>query len=110
MGTGNDVGDDLSLLRVRNTRLQNAYDGGRTRIPGGAKSNSLADNGRIAVQCCRPETICQDDGSRGVRAVIVCIEQAAKRGPQPHGLEIGSADDSRPNGTRLSEADKCESN
>src|SRR5262249_46883972 len=52
MRAGDDVADDLSLLRIRNTWFQNADDSGIARIDEGAEPNGLPDNGRIAVQGC----------------------------------------------------------
>src|SRR5205814_4921298 len=46
MRAGHDVGDDLSLLRIRNAWLQDTHDSGGARISKGAEPNSLTDHRR----------------------------------------------------------------
>jgi hypothetical protein len=69
----------ISVLRIRNARLQNTHDDGASGIDEGTEPHSLADDGRITVQSCRPETIGQDDGAGGLRTVVARVQQSAKQ-------------------------------
>src|ERR1700740_165873 len=77
---GDDVGDDFGFGWIGYGWVENADDGGGARAAGvaGIEFDSLADDGRIAVEGGGPETIGQDDGTCGVGGVIVRVEQAAE--------------------------------
>jgi hypothetical protein len=94
----------ISVLRIRNARLQNTHDDGASGIDEGTEPHSLADDGRITVQSCRPETIGQDDGAGGLRTVVARVQQSAKHGAQSYRLEIRSSNDSDLDRARLSKS------
>src|SRR5271166_3166125 len=106
MLAGYHVGDDFRVLRIRNARLQNADYGGRALIDERTEPDGLAEHGRIAIQRGRPETIGQDDGARGLRTIVVRIQQPAEHGTQPHDLEIRPSHHPSLNRARFSEANQ----
>ncbi len=104
MRAGDDVGDDLGVLRIRDARLQNTHHRGRARIEERTEADCFAEHRRIALQRRRPESIGQDHRAGGIGAVILRIQQPAEDRTQPHGLEIGAAHHAGRHCARLSQS------
>src|SRR5262245_56457877 len=96
-----DICDNLCFRRIGYRRFQDADNGGRTL----AEPDSFADQGRIAIELCRPETIGQHRRAGSIRAIVTGIEETAKYRMQPHHLEIIPTDYTRTNLARLTETD-----
>ena len=108
MRAGHNVRDDFSVLRIRDTGLKHAHDGGATRIDERIKPHGFADYCGIALKRSGPKTVGQNDGACRLFAVIVLIEQASQNGTQAHDIKIGSANDSGVNLARFSESNHTE--
>src|SRR5580698_9675677 len=90
MRAGYDVGDNFSVLRIRNAWLQNAHHGGWARIDERIESDFLADHGGIALERGGPKTIRQYHRPGRIRTVVLRIEQPAEHRAQTHHLEVRS--------------------
>ena len=99
-----DVGDDFRVGGVGNRRFEHADNGCGTC----SEANTLADHGGIAVERVLPESVGEDGGSSGLRAVILLIEQAPENGMQAHDFKVGTANDSGADFARLAEAHERE--
>src|SRR5262249_8251569 len=104
MRTADDVGDDLSLLRIWDARLEHADDRGRTL----AKLNGLTDHRWISIERRRPETVCQDKNRSGLRAVIFRTNEPPEHSTQTPHLEIRTIDHAADNFARLTQTDQRE--
>src|SRR5579885_2863675 len=103
---GHDVGDDFGVGGVGNGGFEDADNsGGATH-----EANAFANHGGIAVECVLPESVGENGGTRGLRAVILLTEQAPENGMQAHDFEVGAANDSCADFARFAEADEGEAN
>ena len=85
VGAGDDVGDDLGFGGIRNGWLEDADDGGGARV---AEGTDFAEYGWVALQDGGPETVGQDHGAGGGRAVVARVEEAAENGMEAHHFEV----------------------
>ena len=85
------VRDDLGVGGIGHRWLEDADHRGGAR----AKADDPADDGRIAVQCSRPEPVREDRRPRGFRAIVLRVQEAAEHGAKPHHVEERPADDAR---------------
>ena len=90
MGTGYDVGDDLSFGRIWNRRLQHADDSGFA-CSHGTEPDNLSEHRRVAFEHAGPEAMSQNHGSCGGGTIVPHIEQPPQYRPQTHHVEIGPA-------------------
>ena len=101
------IGDDFSVLRIRNAGFKYADDGAGA-IADAAEANGFADDRRIFSEDGSPEAVGQHDHAVGFGAVIRRTDQAAEDGVQPHHFEIGTADHAGGDGAGLTEANHGE--
>ena len=104
MRAGDDVGDDLGLLRIRHRRFEDADNGGGPI----AQPDDLADHARIALERARPEAIGEHGRAFGVPAIVSRTEEAAHHRTKPHHVEVGASNHARANRPRLAETDHRE--
>src|SRR5437879_5872504 len=109
MRAGDDVGDDLGILRIRNGGFQNADDGGRPITHGApAEANGFAEDGRLLPKTRRPETISKNGDADRFGTVILRSDETAEDRVQAHNFEVVAADNARLNHARLAQADHGE--
>ncbi len=106
MGAGHHVRDDFGIRWIRHRRLEHADDGGTSAT----ETNHATDNGRIAVEPCRPESVGQHRDARGFGAIIRCVDEAAKSGAKAHHVEERAVDDAGVHHARFAESDHREVN
>ena len=107
MRAGHDVGDNFSVLRIGDARLENT-DHRRRPIAEASKAYRFPQNGRIFLERRRPEAIREDDRAGRVGAIVLRSDQTTKNGMKSHDIEVGAADHTGPDLTRLSQADHGE--
>src|SRR6202521_513425 len=104
MRAGHDVGHDLGFGGIGHRGFEDAYDGG-CALTKAAEPDGLANHLGIAPEHGRPESIAQDHGASGLRAIVLRAKQPSEDWVQPHDLEIRSADDPRADLTWFAKAD-----
>src|SRR5260370_23307171 len=70
MRAGDNVGDDFSIGRILDRGFEDADDSGSSIAEATAETKDFTDDGRIALDGGRPETIGPDDDASGLRAVL----------------------------------------
>ena len=98
--TGDYVGDDLGLCRVRHRGFEDSDDR-RVAVP---QANSLTDHRGIALERGRPEAIGQNAGAGGVRTIVVLVQQTSENRTQPHHLEVRASNHSGAHFARLTQS------
>src|SRR6516164_1434031 len=104
---GNDVGNDLSVLRIWDTRLEHADDC-RRPIAKATQANRFADDRRILLKGGRPEAIGENDDTGSVATVVLRPDEAAEHRMKPHHVEIRAADNAGLDFPRLTQPDHGE--
>src|SRR5580658_1718664 len=101
---GHDIRDDLGVGRIRDGRLEHAYDGGASRPHGTApEAHSFAEDARVAMKGGGPETIGQNDDAVRFRTIVLRADESAEDGMQPHHFKIFAVDYARLNFARISQ-------
>ena len=108
MGTCDHVRDHFGFSRVRNRRLKNSDNYGRSAAEQRVEPDCLADDARVPIESRRPERIGQHRRACRSGAVVARSEEPAKHGPQSHHFEIIATDNTRAHLPRLAEADHRE--
>src|SRR5262249_25973502 len=86
------IRDDFGLMGIWNRRLQYADDRSGAVASNAAKVNGFANNGRIAIERVRPETVGEHNNAGRLRAVIFRSNESPEYRTQAHHFEIGSVD------------------
>src|SRR5216684_5273758 len=107
VGAGNNVGNDFRIRGIGDRGFEDADDRGRS-IAHAAEANGFTDDGRIALESGRPETIGQDDDASGFRTVVLRADETAEDGTEAHYVKIGPVNDASANFPGLAEADHGE--
>src|SRR5260370_31964864 len=90
MRAGDNVGDDFSIRGKLDRGFEDADDSGRSIAEAAAEANGFTDDGRIAPESARPETIGQDDDGSGLRTVVLRPHETTQHGMEAHHAEIGA--------------------
>src|SRR5947209_6047261 len=104
MRARHNIANDFGFGWVRHRWFQHAHNGGQAR----AESDGFSKHGRITFKRRRPETIGQHSRARGVRAIVVRVEQPAEYRAKTHHLEIRSIHHARADLARLAETNHSE--
>src|SRR5713101_5431722 len=109
MRAGDNVGNDFSIRGILDRGFEDADDSGRSIAEAAAEANGFTDDGRIAPESARPETIGQDDDASGFRTVVSRADETTEDGMEAHHVKIGAVNDAGANFPGLAEADHGES-
>src|SRR4029077_16739732 len=104
MGAGNNVGNDFSIRGIGDRGFEDADDRGRPIAEAAAKANGLTEDGRIALENGRPETIRQEDDASGFCTDVLRTDETAEDGMEAHHVKIGAVHDAGANFPGLAEA------
>ena len=107
MRAGGHVGDDFTILGIWDARFEDANDC-RRAITDATEVNGFAEERRILVTSCRPETVRENDDAGSSRTVVLRSDEATEHGTNAYHVEIRAADHAAPNRTWLTEADHGE--
>src|SRR5260370_9129147 len=103
MRAGDNVGDDFSIRGKLDRGFEDADDSGRSIAEAAAEANGFTDDGRIAPESARPETIGQDDDASGFRTVVSRADETTEDGMEAHHVKIGAVNDAGANFPGLAE-------
>src|SRR5260370_4414273 len=105
MRAGDNVGDDFSIGRILDRGFEDAEASGSSIAEATAETKDFTDDGRIALESGRPETIGQDDDASGFRAVVLWADETTEDGMEAHHVKIGAVNDAGADFPVLAEAD-----
>src|SRR5713226_3732701 len=108
MGAGDNIGNDFSIRGIWDRGFEDADDSGRSIAEAAAEANGFTDDGWIALESGRPETIGQNDDASGFRTVILRADETAEDGMKAHHVKIRAVNDAGANFPGLAEADHGE--
>ena len=88
MRAGDDVGDQLGFYRIGDRRLQDAYDGRRTRAFIALQAHCFSDHAGVGGERGAPKPVGEHGCAWGVGAVVAGAEQASKDRVQTHHFKV----------------------